>query len=197
MPNWAALLSQWCVCLFFFLSLSYLRFFILIPSPTALATYIIPVFIPTAWLLSLSILHMLSLTNTSQNILNWFCFGSNFFFFLALLFKPQRALSSAKKGRKRAVEMKTSSITPSSLYALHSQATCCLVYRKQSDFLRLMRKQEIGHFSTWRWSIKYIRHLLIIKIQSVWSKDCIQSLVSWLDASKPDTSQQSVTNQTI
>lgn len=63
-----------------FLFFSYLQFFFLIPSPTALATYIIPLFIWTAWLLSLSILHMLSLTKTSQNILNWFCFCSNFFF---------------------------------------------------------------------------------------------------------------------
>lgn len=45
--------------------------------------------------LSLSILHMLSLTNTSQNILNWFCFRS--IFFLALLFEPQRDLSSRSK----------------------------------------------------------------------------------------------------
>lgn len=45
---------------------------------------------------SLSIFSMLSLTNTSQNILNWFCFCSNFFF-LAVLFKPQTAFSSHAK----------------------------------------------------------------------------------------------------
>lgn len=150
MPNWATVLSQWWMCLrcpwvcLSFFSLTYSTSF---SSPPPLHWQ--PTLFRSSYEqhdFSLSILHMLSLTKTSQNILNWFCFCSDFFF-LALLFKPQRALSSHTKNTGRGIKgqlrWKRAPSSPSSLYSLHPRATCCLVHRKQSDFLCLMRKQEI------------------------------------------------------
>lgn len=104
-----------CECIF---SPSYLQFFLLIPSPNMLPTYIILAFIWTAWSLSLYLTHAVSRKHIPKYPKLVLPLHLLFFFPKPCCSSPRKlsliATEEKCREKKKAIEMKTSSISSSS-----------------------------------------------------------------------------------